>query len=345
MNGEKRHIGKRMWCRLMMVSLLALVACSEETDEPQGSPLRLSSVTRADTRLTPEENSNIKMYVMAKEGQYSEGAFTYSTSWTNANVKVKEHEQYYIYGYMPGTYESSISSTASDLNGDYSKGADITITELPMFPDHDICVIVGVRKVDANTVDTKALEGNYGYLSGLANENYVNLLMDHLYSQLILQFNVDETYNALRHIKLKTVTLTSTYGQTVNATIRFRAGSSLDINSVTYTPNTTDNISKPVLESGNAFLTTTAANTSFGPFNCAPCTFDAEGTNLTLTCTYDVYNTAEDKVLRADCIATNKVKVTSMTHGVKKTLTLTIAPTYLYMLSDDDLNNPTIVVN
>ena len=327
-----------------MLMLLLLVACNEEKiDEPQGNPLHLSSLTRANSRLTPDANSTIKMYVMAQDTKYSEGIFTFSDSWANSGVSVKEHEQYYMYGYMPGSYTSSIATPSE--GGNYSNGADLTLTGLPMFPTEDICVVVGVKKVDANTNTTEALEGNYSYLSGLANENYVNLLMDHLYSQLILQFNVDETYNALRHIKLKTVTLTSTYGQTVNATIRFRAGSSLDINSVTYTPNTTDNISKPVLESGNAFLTTTAADTSFGPFNCAPCTFDAEGTNLTLTCTYDVYNTAEDKVLRADCIATNKVKVTSMTHGVKKTLTLTIAPTYLYMLSDDDLNNPTIYVN
>ena len=33
-----------------------------------------------------------------------------------------------------------------------------------------------------------------------------------------------------------------------------------------------------------------------------------------------------------------------MDHGIKKRLTITIAPTYLYNLSDDDLNNPIMTI-
>ena len=306
----------------------------------------MSSVTRASSRLSPDANSTIKLYVMTQDAKFSEGTF-HGTNWTNTNISVKEHEQYYLYGFMPGSYSSSISAASSDLNGDYSKGADLTITGLPMFPTEDLCVVVGVRKVSASTEYTEATEGNYSYLSGLNNENYVNLLMDHLYSQLILQFNVDPDYHALRHIKLKTVRLTSTYGDKVDARVKFRAGNSLGANTVAYSKatNAADNISKDVLTAGTQFITTTATEAKFGPFNCAPCTFDADGNNLSLTCTYDVYNTAETKVLRANCTATNKLKVTSMDHGVRKTIILTITPTYIYTLSDDDLNNPTIVVN
>ena len=330
-----------------MLMLLLLVACAEEeSDAPQGNTLHLSSVTRSNSRLTPDVSSTIKLYVMTQNAKFSEGTF-HGASWTNTDISVKEHEQYYLYGFMPGSYSSSISAASSDLNGDYSKGADLTITGLPMFPAEDLCVVVGVRKVSSSTEDTEATEGNYSYLSGLNSENYVNLLMDHLYSQLILQFNIDPDYQALRHIKLKTVALTSTYGDKVDARVKFRAGNSLGANTVAYSKatNAADNISKDVLTAGTQFITTTATDTKFGPFNCAPCTFDADGNNLSLTCTYDVYNTAETKVLRANCTATNKLKVTSMDHGVRKTITLTIAPTYIYTLSDDDLNNPTIVVN
>lgn len=345
MNSEKRHIG---WLLGSMLMLLLLVACSEDSsDVPQGSPVQLLSVTRASSRFTPEENSNIKMYVTTRDALFSEGSFSYNSGWTNSGVSVGEHAQYYIYGYMPGNIASS-SGVTKPQDGDFSGGADLTLTGMPMFTAEDVCVIVGVRKVTDSSDEIEAAEGNYGYLSGLAGDNYVNLLMDHLYSQLILQFNIDATYNELRHIKLKAVTLTSTFGEKVDARIKFRAGNSLDVNSVVYSKTAGSAAEKVlnVLESTDAvdFLTTTASNTSFGPFNCAPCTFDANGTNLTLTCTYDVYNTAGTKVLRANCTATNKLKVTSMDHGVQKTITLTIAPTYLYTLSDDDLNNPTVKI-
>ena len=222
-----------------------------------------------------------------------------------------------------------------------------------MFPNDDICVVVGVQKVDATqTVEayTEPIEGNFSFLSGLNNENYVNLLMDHLYSQLILQFNVDEEYNMLRHIKLKTITLNSSYGEKVNATIKFRTGNSLGANTVVYSKNTDtdsgDTESLEILKStdSDVLLTTTANDVVFGPINCAPCTFDADGKNLTLTCTYDVYNTSETEILRHNCTATNRLKVAGMDHGIKKRLTITIAPTYLYNLSDDDLNNPIMTI-
>ena len=336
-----------------MLMLLLLVACTEDnSDEPQGGNLHLSMVTRANTTLEPNANSKIKLFVTTKDAQFSVGGFNWETndessSWKNYDVRVGEHAQYYIYGYMPNkTDVVESSSIAKPAGGDFSNGADMTLTGLPMFPEDDICVVVGVQRITSATTTPAAAEGNYGYLSGLNSENYVNLLMDHLYSQLILQFNVDATYNALRHIKLKDVKLTSTYGKKVNATIRFRAGNYLDINSVTYSKKEgsgdSENFDIPLAE--EKFLTTTATDVSFGPFNCAPCTFDANGTKLTLTCTYDVYNTDGTKVLRADCTATNKLKVTNMIQGVKKTLTITIAPTYLYVLSDDDLNNPTIKI-
>lgn len=342
-----------------MLMLLLLVACTEDnSDEPQGGNLHLSMVTRANTTLEPNANSKIKLFVTTKDAQFSVGGFNWETndessSWKNYDVRVGEHAQYYIYGYMPNKADVvECSSIAKPAGGDFSNGADMTLTGLPMFPEDDICVVVGVQRITSATPTPAAAEGNYGYLSGLNSENYVNLLMDHLYSQLILQFNVDATYNALRHIKLKAVKLTSTYGEKVNATIRFRAGNYLDINSVTYSKNTSgeDNKELQVLEGNAQFLTTTATDTSFGPFNCAPCTFDANGTKLTLTCTYDVYDTnvtsehPNGNLIREDCTATNKLKVTNMIQGVKKTLTITIAPTYLYVLSDDDLNNPTIKI-
>ena len=348
-----RHIGWWLSSMLMLL-LLMMVSCSQDSsndgiDEPQNNLLRLSSVTRSSSGFTPSEGNSIKMYVMTKNAQFSTGTFTYSTGWTNNNVSVKEYEQYYMYGFMPaGSYSSSISATATELNGDYSRGADLTINALPIFTSKDFCAIVGVQRISATSEAKDIVEGNYGYLSGLNSENYVNLLMDHLYGELALQFKVDADYHALRHIKLKSVTLKydnngGDEDANVNVTVRLRAGNGLGQSSVVYTP-TGNKASHTILENGSTFLNSNATSIGSG-VKCPPSLFDQAGTYMTLTCTYDVCS-ADDthNVIRANCTASNKMRVFGMEHGKTNTVTVTIAPTYLYVLTDPDLDNPTIYI-
>lgn len=340
---------------MLMLLLLMMVSCSQDSsndgiDEPQNNLLRLSSVTRSNRAFTPSEGNSIKMYVMTKNGPYSDGTFNFTTSWANSNIRVKEHEQYYMYGFMPaGSYSSSISATATELNGDYSRGADLTINALPIFTNEDICAIVGVQRISATSEATNIVEGNFGYLSGLSNKNYVNLLMDHLYGELALQFKVDADYYALRHIKLKSVTLKydnngGDDAANVNVTVRLRNGYGLGQSSVAYTP-TGNKASHTFLEDGSTFLDSDATAIGSG-VKCPPSLFDQAGTYMTLTCTYDVCSTDDNNptVIRANCSASNKMRVSGMEHGKTNTVTVTIAPTYLYVLTDPDLDNPTIYI-
>lgn len=347
-----RHIGWWLSSMLMLL-LLMMVSCSQDSsndgiDEPQNNLLRLSSVTRSSSEFTPSEGNSIKMYVMTKNGPYSEGTFSYSSGWTNNNVSVKEHEQYYMYGFMPGSYESNISATATELNGDYSRGADLTISGLPIFTSKDFCAIVGVQRISATNDAKDIVEGNYGYLSGLNSENYVNLLMDHLYGELALQFKVDADYHALRHIKLKSVTLKydnngGDDAANVNVTVRLRAGNGLGQSSVVYTP-TGNKASHAIWPNTNDPILLSSDATAIGSgVKCPPSLFDQAGTYMTLTCTYDVCST-NDEVIRSNCTASNKVRVSGMEHGKTNTVTVTIAPTYLYVLTDPDLDNPTIYI-
>ena len=348
-----RHIGWWLSSMLMLL-LLMMVSCSQDSsndgiDEPQNNLLRLSSVTRSNRAFTPSEGNSIKMYVMTKNGPYSDGTFNFTTIWANSNIRVKEHEQYYMYGFMPaGSYSSSISATATELNGDYSRGADLTINALPIFTNEDICAIVGVQRISATSEATNIVEGNYGYLSGLSSENFVNLLMDHLYGELALQFKVDADYYALRHIKLKSVTLKydnngGDDAANVNVTVRLRAGYGLGQSSVAYTP-TGNQASHTILENDPTDLTD-AAKAIGNSVKCPPSLFDQAGTYMTLTCTYDVCGTDNaNTVIRANCTASNKMRVSGMEHGKTNTVTVTIAPTYLYVLTDPDLDNPTIYI-
>ena len=350
--------------------LLLVVACSEDsnirTEEPQGNALHLSAVTRmqrhtltpgqrTSTVFTAQDDCSIKMFITTKDVEWSVGQFNYKDNkWENDNLSVKEHTQYYIYGFMPNDKELVDESDLEKPDKkDFSAGANLILKSLPVFTEKDICVIVGVRRVTNNQTTTDAVEGNYSYLSGLASENYVNLLMAHLYCRLILQINVDKDYYALRHIKLKSVTLTSTYGDKINATVLHQADEGLGQNSVIYAKaeGSADNKVWEFLKETDEskVLPSNAENvvaTPIGTINCAPCTFDVNGTYLSITCTYDVCDANDEtKVLRANCTVTNKLKLSNMYSGVQRTVTLTVAPTYLYVLSDDDLNNPTIIVN
>jgi hypothetical protein len=357
-----------------MLMLLLMGACADDSDsgnvkdEPQGSQLRLSSATREGSTSDVTEG-DIRVFVTTKDADSP--AFTGSfnknstqTIWNSNNLAIKENTQYYIYGYMPNkeTVNGISSSIAKPAGGDYSAGAELTLSGLPVFTDEDYRVIIGAQRVTDSETFTPATEGHYGYLSGIASQNYVNLLMGHLYSQLQLRFCVEKSYYALRCIHLKEVKVTSTYvanGGTVTATVSLRDGEG--ITQVTFSdpaatsPTTPEE--KSLLTGGNEELKVEPEANAENPVytvlpntvHCAPCLFTANGAYISIETTYDVYDRDKSKehgnLIRENCTATNKIQVSGMAPGVKKMLTLTVAPTYLYMLSDPDLDNPTIHIN
>ena len=313
----------------------------------------MSSVTRASSRFSPVGGSSVYLFVTTKDDVFNRGDYSYITtpspSWTNSGVSVGENLQYYIYGYMPrndanDAYTSSISKPEGS---DYSIGADLTLSGLPVFTSKDICVTVGVRRVTSDSDETVANEGNFGYLSGLNSENYVNLLMDHIYSDLKLVFKVDANYNDLRLIKLKSVKLECTYGDKIQTKVLLRSGSGLGEASVVYskygTGTSTDHFFLKESDSNSPVVLDATAR-ELGSIYCPPIIFDYAGTYMSLVCTYDVYD-RQDHQMRASCTVENKFGLSHMVHGDQTTVTVTIAPTYLYMLGDYDLDNPTIKIN
>jgi hypothetical protein len=74
-------------------------------------------------------------------------------------------------------------------------------------------------------------------------------------------------------------------------------------------------------------------------------------TKVVITCTYDVYD-KKNNLVRKDCKASNTVRLSDIIPyfpGVQRSwkygINMTVNPTYLYVLSDPDLDNPTMVVN
>ena len=70
----------------------------------------------------------------------------------------------------------------------------------------------------------------------------------------------------------------------------------------------------------------------------------------TLISIYDVYD-SKDNLIRQNCTAVNKIdprkqfKKESLDRGYMYTLRFTVKPTYLYVLSEPDLDNPMMVIN
>lgn len=367
-----------LWCCLIAGGLL-LAGCSDDSSEPseqpvtpeQGSPLLLQAVTRTNgaTQIGNASCPDIKAF-LATESELMEfmenenntfvskkyGIFHYDSDatppgWTS-NITVKEERQYYMYGYMPANLSNETPTKPE--GGNFSDGIDFVFNNLPDITTTDYSVIIGVQRFDGSSSEligpslVNVEEGNYSYQSGIVGKNYVNLLMGHLYSSLQLSFKIDDEYSRLRSIRLKEVTLNSTFGN-VKTTVKIRKGMGVGTPTFTQVEGGSSNppveflkLSDPPVTIDRNYIVN--AKTLDKLVYCAPGIFDVNGTYVSITSTYDVLDKKGNSLgVRT---STNKLKITasSLVPGQKKNVVLTVSPTYLYVLSDGDLDNPVITI-
>jgi len=290
------------------------------------------------------------------------GSFFKSGDKWRTNINEIPAGTYQLYGYIPHQTAINYSITGYDgaANGAYSTGAIMTLQNVPTVMPHDLCVVIGAkhgtdREHDGNIDGTNRLRmGDFSFTtSAETTGNYVFLLFDHLYAALRIRMKVYEDYNNLRTIKLKSLQLSTqadeeTTKKRTDITIKLRAtdGSVSPIEELTFTPTGEQ------IDGGLEFWSSTYGEqltTDFKPFIGH---FMPSGiTKLILTSTYDVYD-RKGNLIRQSCKATNTIVLqellTGQTYterGKRYTINMTIQPTYLYMLSEPDLDNPTVVVN
>ena len=175
--------------------------------------------------------------------------------------------------------------------------------------------------------------------------------MDHLYARLSLSFKIDPEYAKLRSIHLKEVTLTSKYGNSGPVTVNLRSGQE-GIGSPTFPSgseteehvvtllNTSD--TEKVLDKSKVSTPLTLDI----PAYCRPIAREDNKTyNLTMITKYDVYDTKGQNLGERKSVNKVQFNIATVSPGLDKPLVLTVKPTYLYILSDNDLNNPIITVN
>ena len=350
-----------------------LAACSSDSDAPDDTPdnqLRLASVTRAtDTDAGYDFQNGSKLWLVLTSTQPSgtivdsRGIYELDNTTWKGGVTVKEAKQYYIYGVMSptGIITDEANPTCTITSGDFSEGATLTIKGQPTMVAEGLvpCVVVGVKGVTDPSTDWDVKEGSFGYMGILKRgQDNAQLLLDRLYAALFFSFTIDPDYGNLRTIKLKTMTMTAAAGTkaTVDLTVRLEAR--------TNGTSPIASVSASAVESAGALGSITLFDNSAG-VDIINLTADAQAEatppggkiksacfapsmadGLSLTCVYDVYDKAGNNLGERTAVnsLSNVVTAGSLLHGQRRPIKLNVSPTYLYILSDEDLDNPTITI-
>ena len=291
-----------------------------------------------------------------------EGTFfyrSYDSTWQLDNIEVTGGS-YFLYGFIPS--EDAESATIAP-NGSYSDGAVLTINGLNAVTPSDVCVIIGAKDGTDKKTALGLQQGHFAteIKTGESSHNYIFLLFDHLYSALRFSFTVDANYAQLRTIKLRKLELiaySDDHGGGVkakyDATITLRkndAGTTPIEGRVAFTPvSTSANVAPvPLYEwDGDAAHDLVLSTTE--PADFMGCFVPGDHVYFKLRSTYDVYD-RQKNLIREHCQAENSIDLRtkfgsfiSTTRGHSYSYTIKVQPTYLYVLSEPDLDNPTVEI-
>lgn len=268
---------------------------------------------------------------------------------------------YHLYGYVP--HNKSINTTVRLLPGDgktYADGAVLTMANVPTVSSADLCVMIAAKngkddyKPNADYSVTGLQPGDFQYVApGGEGGNYVYLLFDHLFSALRVQMRVQGDYADLRTIKLKSLRLQACVGSTptkkktnITVTLNKTTDGSSPISNVVFTPTGTEVSNGGVIVDSEQGIELTK---DYQPFQSH--FMPAGVTKLNIISTYDVYD-RKGNLIRLNDEAINTIDInelftgqTEALRGRRYTINMTINPTYLYMLSDPDLDNPTVIID
>ena len=295
-----------------------------------------------------------------QEGIDITGAFVPSTAggW-RSTLKAEDNVSYYLYCHtaIPG-------ATGYSLNFTDAGHVNLSFSNLSVISDTDPLVSVaasGKTLPDNPAANTypELTDGSYdiGKVEHvkengiIVQSTKVFLALKHLYAKATLSFKIDADYNSLRTVKVKEVTVSTTQGATLE-------GSSFKYNYITHELNT----------EGGAISNTTTQKTldiirglsstavfdddgmteitlkdddfyDFGWFTFLPTANLPSGSLplLNITVTYDVYDKT-GVLVRENQTATNGniLKGAVGTAGNNNRIRITVKPTYLYVLSDND---------
>ena len=290
--------------------------------------------------------------VDAGEERFLPCLFSYSDTEDNWTSRIAlEDQTYYFYGFMPREDIGGSVSIAAYGTGDgnYANGAVLTFDHLNAVTSKDLCIVVGMKgygKGTAVPTDMSDRLGQFDYDPSQEGDN-LYLLVDHIYSGLEFQMKVNSKYDELRTIKIKSIKLMADNGENsveaIKTKVTVQAGSATPMSVETvgsYQRGSGNGNAAVLYESDNSegkVLTT--AYQSF-----LACLWPNVNHKFVLETKYDVYDKKGNRV-REDQTARNAITLQhSIPVGTKYIVNIEVTPTFLYVLSDADLDNPTFKV-
>ena len=370
-------------CVSLLLAAVVLVSCQQ--DELDKNLVTLYPVVERNIETT------VQTRALAGYSEYNTGAnrqtiYAYAANGTDETVtgyfspstaaaggwrstlKAEANKSYYVYTHtaLPGA--PSINFNFSIQNNE--DVASLSFSGLNVISNTD--PLVGTASAGAfiaagaTNQYPELTEGSYsiGTVQNPQNNQStkVFLALKHLYAKATLRFKVDATYNELRTIKVKQVTVSTTAGGTLPGTHRynFKNGElKTDENTQvsTATQSTVDILrgasSTVTFDDEEKTAVTLQADDyhEFGWLTFLPATYLGGNPNLSITVTYDVYDKSDPAVLlRENQTATNSNILRNMTSGgvagYNYQINVTVNPTYLIVLSDTDVSEGVeIVIN
>ncbi len=305
-----------------------------------------------------EENYNTRAQDYDKQGVFAPA----TTGW-RSTVEAENGYRYNLYAY------SRTMPTATTPVFSFVSESEITLTfnGLDLITTDDPLVCVAARGAvlqdnpDPNLYpDLTNGVFNIGIISGVGQSGTSTkafLAMNHLYSKATLKFKVDSAYSTIRSIKIKNVEIKTdknTYPgshvysfQNQSFTLAGNGGST-----VTGSPETID------LYSGPTALPTTKEGDScvvlnkdeyipFGYFYFLP---KYPLPSMYLEVTYDICELVDGSTVRHNEKAMNSHLFDAITYGTNRAkagtnynINIKVDPTYIYQLSDNDMERGLIV--
>lgn len=320
---------------------LSFVSCQNGNDADSSNLIYLTpafqNATGAQTRAmasgdyesyTPQDGDRIQAFTYYIEDDESPlygirtGYFTFDDSKWQSSVGCEKEASLDIYSFMPSDIASASMTTAGTLS----------LGSLKIISAKDVMYSVAAAKTQEDlTAGTFHLDKIHLPVSAADTEDKVWFAMDHMFAMGNLQIKGDATYLGLRSVEITKVAVTSTTGYS-SATVTYSNPTTVAFGS-TYGGGSLE------VETMTGKTTLTTDFQSFGTFYFIPKT----DIPVSLSVTYNVYTVNKDgtgkPVLTREnqtAVSNALIKTDKLKAGQKHNINVTVKPTYLLVLADED---------